>query len=271
MKCVNKNLIFLVVFLVLISGIFLVGSADGFIEVKKYKVINSEKVCGDKLCSKIDEERAKKGMVSQNIAICGDRPCNQIEQKIDTVISKNNQTPLGQYNLGVSLDLISCQNLNHVLILRAANLHPACVKSETIPKLIQSSWALGLKEQEKIFLELAKKRSIASIEDIVQAPEVGLNITPEFGLNITPDFINDQRYLVFEGYGWHRLHNVEITISNELGEIVSVRSKTTDHGGLYMPWPVPKTLPGGFYHVLASDGIHFFEMDFPITHPNQTN
>ncbi len=258
-----KNLIFLVVFLVLISGIFLVGSADGFIEVKKYKVINSEKVCGDKLCSKMDEERAKKGMVSQNIAICGDRPCNQIEHKVDTVISKNNHTPLGQYNLGISLNLISCQNQNHVLILRAANLHPACVKSETIPELIQSSWALGLKEQEKIFLELAKKRSITSIDDKLQVPE--------FGLNITPDFINEQRYLVFEGYGWHRLHNVEITISNEFGEISSVRSKTTDHGGLYMPWPVPKTLPGGFYHVLASDGIHIFEMDFPITHPNQTN
>lgn len=258
-----KNLILLVVFSVLISGIFLVNFADGFIEVKKYKVINSEKVCGDKLCSKMDEERAKKGMSSRNITVCGDRSCNEMQQKEDTKIPQNSHTPLGQYNLGVSLDLISCQNQNHVLILRAITLHPACVKSETIPKLIQSSWALNLKEQEEIFLEFAKQRSITSIDDKLQVPE--------FGLNITPDFINEKRYLVFEGYGWHRLHNVEITISNEFGEISSVRSKTTDHGGLYMPWPVPKTLPGGFYHVLASDGIHIFEMDFPITHPNQTN
>lgn len=258
-----KNLIFLVIFSILISGVFLVSFADGFIEIKKYKVINSEKVCGDKMCSKIDEERAKKGMLSRNIAICGDRLCSEIEQKEDTVIPKNSHTPLGQYNLGISLNLISCQNQNHVLILRAVNLHPACVKSETIPKLIESSWALDLKEQEKIFLELEKEGSITSIDDVLQVPK--------FGLNITPDFINEQRYLIFEGFGWHRLHNVEIIISNELGEITSVRSKTTDHGGLYMPWPVPEILPGGFYHVLASDGIHTFEMDFPIAHPNLKN
>ena len=48
---------------------FVIGvydSAEGFIEFKKYKVINSPKVCGDKLCSEIDEKIAKKGESSHN-------------------------------------------------------------------------------------------------------------------------------------------------------------------------------------------------------------
>ena len=57
---------------------FIFEYAEGFIEVKKYKVINSKKVCGDKICSEIDEERAKKGSTSYNIEICGDRPCYRL-------------------------------------------------------------------------------------------------------------------------------------------------------------------------------------------------
>ena len=33
--------------------------AEGLVEFKKYKVINSPKVCGDKMCSEVDEERAR--------------------------------------------------------------------------------------------------------------------------------------------------------------------------------------------------------------------
>ena len=44
------------------SAVLLAEQAEGLVEFKKYKVINSPKVCGDKMCSEIDEERAKKGL-----------------------------------------------------------------------------------------------------------------------------------------------------------------------------------------------------------------
>ncbi len=53
--------------LVIGFAIGVIDSAEGFIEFKKYKVINSPKVCGDKLCSEVDERIAKKGESSRNI------------------------------------------------------------------------------------------------------------------------------------------------------------------------------------------------------------
>jgi hypothetical protein len=82
-------------------------------------------------------------------------------------------------------------------------------------------------------------------------------------LNITPDEINNQRYLMFDGFGWHQLHNVEITISGESFE-ESIRTKTDDRGHLNMPWPIPDSVGGKMYHIFASDGIHQLELDMPI-------
>ncbi len=54
----------------IIIGILIIGfslgiidSAEGFIEIKKYKVTNSPNVCGDKLCSEIDEKICKERRV----------------------------------------------------------------------------------------------------------------------------------------------------------------------------------------------------------------
>ena len=55
-------------------GLSLIDSVEG-IEIKKFKVINSDKVCGDKLCSEIDERIAKQGESSHSIKVCGDRLC----------------------------------------------------------------------------------------------------------------------------------------------------------------------------------------------------
>jgi len=71
----------------IILGILIIGftlrlidSAEG-IEFKKYKVVNSPKVCGDKLCSEVDEKIAKKGESSRNIKVCGDRLCSDFSEK----------------------------------------------------------------------------------------------------------------------------------------------------------------------------------------------
>ena len=69
---------------------------------------------------------------------------------------------------------------------------------------------------------------------------------------------------MFDGNGWHRLHNVEITISaSDFSE--SVRTKTDDRGHLNMPWPIPDTVGGRVYHIFATDGIHEFDIDIPIS------
>jgi uncharacterized protein YjbI with pentapeptide repeats len=68
----------LVVLLAVCSFLLAISNndANGFIEIKKYKVINSPDVCGEKLCSPPDEQKAKKGMSTRDIKICGDRPCD---------------------------------------------------------------------------------------------------------------------------------------------------------------------------------------------------
>ncbi len=90
------------ILLLLVLGIstgFIFDHAEGFIEIKKYKVINSPKVCGDKMCSEIDEKRAKKGLSSHNIEICGDKPCYEIKSKQEN--GTNDSSPYGQYRMGI--------------------------------------------------------------------------------------------------------------------------------------------------------------------------
>ena len=87
------------------------------------------------------------------------------------------------------------------------------------------------------------------------------------GLSITSDEIANQRYLVIDGFGWHRLHNVEITItSHDFTE--SIRSKTTDRGDLSTLWQIPDSINGKMYNIFATDGIHEFEMSIPIASKN---
>ncbi len=75
---VKMKYTYLFLLLGLLPFLLVVSSQDihGLIEIKKYKVINSEAVCGDKLCSPLDEQKAKKGTSTRDIKICGDRPCN---------------------------------------------------------------------------------------------------------------------------------------------------------------------------------------------------
>ena len=247
------RLILLVVILGM-SAVFLAEQAEGLVEFKKYKVVNSSKVCGDKLCSEIDEERAKKGFSSRDIQVCGDRPCYDISGDSERMLNKS--SPLGQANLGIPLDLIECKE-GLELVVRMASLSPACVKKENTEKIRESDWAMSFIQQQNMFDVLVQQR---------QNEMASAKTLQDFGvsLNIETDYINNQRYLVFEGNGWHRLHNVEIIISeSDFSE--SVRTKTDDRGHLNMPWPIPDTLGGRVYHIFATDGIHEYNIDIPIS------
>ena len=244
-------------FLIVSISSSLISNVYANIEFKKYKVINSPKVCGDKLCFEVDERRSKIGLLTREIKVCGDRPCYDIEDKSETLIPKNIETPLGQYKFGIPLDNLVCKN-GYDLVLKSSNLKPACISSENVMRLIAIGWAIDKAEQERIISEIPEDKTFPSLESV---------LPKDFGLSVTPDMIGSQRYLIFEGFGWHRLHNVEVTISSDKEVITSIRSQTSDRGVLYMPWPLPDSISGGLYHVFATDGIHQFEMNIPITHP----
>jgi len=247
----NKFLVILLILVISIS--WSINQADGFIEIKKYKVINSPKVCGDKLCSEIDEKIAKQGESSRNIKICGDKLCSDFSEDPKPF---NKSSPFGQLKLGIAMDLIQCKEGQQVVI-KKTNQTPACIDSENVEKIREKGWAITAQMQEVIFAEIAFNRmngteSSRTLEDF------------DVTLTITPEEINNQRYLGFDGNGWHRLHNVEITITGETFS-ESIRTKTTNRGHLNMLWPIPDDVGGERYNIFATDGIHDFEINIPIS------
>ena len=69
--------------------------------------------------------------------------------------------------------------------------------------------------------------------------------------------------VIFRGEGFHRLHNVEITIYQEDVVISKLLTKTTDRGDLFMPLIINHLSPGK-YDVLATDNIHTATTSFEI-------
>ena len=229
-----------IVIIVLVLTGLMIGSSEGFIEFKKSRTSNTPEVCGVELCDKIDSDTYK--------------------------VRKNHHTPLGQYMSGTPLDKIICKG-DLEFVIKSSNWQPACVKSESIAKLIQIGWAASPEEYENIQAATAN-REIPQLQPIKEHQKEFRAQSADVGIGITPNTIDGKRYLVFEGYGWHRLHNVEITISNEEGgEIEFLLTKTTDHGDLYMPWQIPDTILAGLYNITATDGIHSYEISIPIISP----
>ena len=69
--------------------------------------------------------------------------------------------------------------------------------------------------------------------------------------------------IIFRGEGFHRLHNVEITIYQEDMMVSKLLTKTTDRGDLFMPLIISNLSPGK-YDVLATDKIHTATTSFEI-------
>jgi len=79
--------------------------------------------------------------------------------------------------------------------------------------------------------------------------------------NVTTVSIWDM--VIFRGEGFHRLHNVEITIYQEDVIVSKLLTKTTDRGDLFMPLIINHLSPGK-YDVLATDNIHTATTSFEI-------
>ena len=69
--------------------------------------------------------------------------------------------------------------------------------------------------------------------------------------------------IIFQGNGFHRLHNVEITISQDGIVEPTLLTKTTDRGDLFMPLIITDLSPGK-YDVVATDTIHTAITSFEI-------
>lgn len=234
----NELQVKLVVFLVTVFFTLTIGYADAgsIIEFKKKYEINSNKVCGDKLC---DE------MTSASIPT-----------------RKNLHTPMAQYHLGIPLYQITCKS-NLVLVLKVSNWHPACVKPESVQRLVDMNWAATLEEKNNILSSVTATKP--KVSNPLEEFRKEYPLYKGFGLSITPDIIAGESYLIFEGYGWHGFHNVEIEIFHDSVEVVFMMSQTDKLGNLHLPWKIADSITSGLYHVHATDGIHDFDIDIPIT------
>jgi len=91
-------------------------------------------VCGDKLCSEVDERIAKKGESSHNIKVCGDRLCSDFSENPKPF---NKSSPFGQLKLRIKIDLIQCKEGQEIVIKKTKQI-PACVNLEKKKKLRNS-------------------------------------------------------------------------------------------------------------------------------------
>ena len=165
-------------------------------------------------------------------------------------------SPLKQIKSGVALMDIKCDEKKHP-VYKYNRIRVACVTEETQKALLQRGWALLKNEQSNI-------SSFPAITDEKMVNNARLSIAYEV--------IGGEKYFVFHGYGWHRLHNVEIIIANSGEKITSIRSKTNENGILYMPWLLPSSLQNGVYTIYATDGINQNEstISIPVGVPSQS-
>ena len=95
---------------------------------------------------------------------------------------------------------------------------------------------------------------------IISSGIVSVNAT-SINTSITTVSIWDM--IIFQGEGFHRLHNVEITIYHEDIVVSELLSQTTDKGVLFLPLIINDFTPGK-YDVLATDNINTATTSFEI-------
>ena len=229
--------LFLIILISLGLTVSLAEGGTNIIEFKKKHVINSPKVCGDKICDEVSKEESSYS------------------------IPKNNHTPMGQYNMGIPLHKITCQP-NFVFVLKLSNWHPACIKPDSEQRLVNIGWAASLEDLENILITSAKK----DVPQFAPLKEYRKEypLYEGLGMSIESDTIYDEEYLIFKGYGWHGFHNVEIILSKNSENVEFMMTKTNPNGILYMPWKIPDNFSSGWYKVSAKDGINEYEINFPI-------
>ncbi|MDH3341396.1 MAG: hypothetical protein OEL84_08945 [Nitrosopumilus sp.] len=169
---------------------------------------------------------------------------------VEGYLDRKYLAPLDQTGHGVAPKSIRCNE--DLILIQKHDETPACIREQSVQKLIKRGWALQNDKQTG---------AMAPLSEAIREQ----NVANSAGLSIMPEMINGKNYLVFEGVGWHRLHNVEITITDNDGKnAASIRSKTNSNGVLHMPWSLPEDFPRGMYQVHATDGIHQNNLVFSV-------
>jgi len=95
---------------------------------------------------------------------------------------------------------------------------------------------------------------------IISSGIVSVNAT---SINTSVTTVSIWDMIIFQGEGFHRLHNVEITIYHEDIVVSELLSQTTDKGVLFLPLIINDFTPGK-YDVLATDNINTATTSFEI-------
>jgi len=96
--------------------------------------------------------------------VCGVKLCSEIPNFDKSKRTSNYpSSPLLQYHFGVSIDRIIC-NDGYQVVLKSTNSYPACVKQQSVERLIQIGWASDEITQQTITLVEYIKDSGASDE-----------------------------------------------------------------------------------------------------------
>jgi len=207
----------------------------GLIEIKKWRVINSPEVCGDKLCEELE----------------GD----------------SGIPPLKQFNEGISLEKIRCKQ-GFELVLKTSNNHPACVKESSLDILVQRGWATVLdiiiKQHIPVDAESAEKARQLGTKGVVLASESFVMDENNPTVTITSSDINGQDALIFEGSGFRGFHVIDVIVTNDFGFEAELKTKTGMQGTLYMPWLLYESLATGTYNVEFSDRVSSHDITIKV-------
>ncbi len=98
-------------------------------------------------------------------------------QELRHIIPKwlTTKSPLDQYSAGVSADIIVCQGDLH-LIIKAKDNSPACVKSETVSRLLDLGWAKNTTSTIAGFLEQNYHNATYSNGTVVDSHDIDIQI-----------------------------------------------------------------------------------------------
>ncbi len=190
--------------------------------------------------------------------VCGDRQSEEMNCQAE-------MAPLMQYKQGISLENISCKKGLELVVKNSDNM-PACLTSSSAKILVDRGWAVIIESKQapvdpqiaEIMRELGAKPLVIASEHF----EMG-NYTPNISLTLSEFYGQD--VIDFKGAGFRSFHVIKITITNDEGFYVKLKTKTAQFSGeLDMPWIIPESLKSGEYNVLISDKIDSHQLTIHV-------
>jgi len=190
--------------------------------------------------------------------VCGDRQSDEMNCQAE-------MAPLMQYKQGISLENISCKKGLELVVKNSDNM-PACLTSSSAKILVDRGWAVIIESKQapvdpqiaEIMRELGAKPLVIASERF----EMG-NYTPNISLTLSEFYGQD--VIDFKGAGFRSFHVIKITITNDEGFYVKLKTKTAQFSGeLDMPWIIPESLKSGEYNVLISDKIDSYQLTIHV-------